>query len=57
MVQTRHSPIIVGERYELAETLSHGGESDSLLAKSSYQAALYSMPVYDNNEVFPIDGT
>lgn len=47
MLQTRHSPIIVGERYELAETADQGGEHHGgLLAKSEYQTALLSMSNY-----------
>lgn len=49
-MQTRHSPIIVGERYELAETLSlgHGGEHPGgLLATPDYETALLSMSGYE----------
>ena len=45
--QTRHSPIIVGDRYELAEALCHAGDNDGgLLAKADYQTALLSMSAY-----------
>ena len=57
MLQTCHSPIIVGERYELAETLSHGGENgDGLLAKSDYQTALLSMSGYDRHAASDVNG-
>ena len=47
--QTVHSPIIVGDRYELAETAaaSYGGElHGGLLAKPEYDAALLQMSDY-----------
>lgn len=57
MLQTRNSPIIVGEQYELAETLGHGGDHDTgLLAKSEYQAALLSMSEYDRHAASAMTG-
>lgn len=57
MHQTRGSPIIVGERYELAETLGHSGDNDTgLLAKSEYQSALLSMSEYDRHAVSEMNG-
>ena len=49
-VQTSHSPIIVGDQYDLAETLALKQGSDhngGLLAKSDYQSALLSMSGVD----------
>lgn len=53
-LQNRHSPIIVGEHYELAETLAlkHSGDhGGGLLAKPDYQAALLSMSGCDGKTI------
>ncbi|KAL9128910.1 MAG: hypothetical protein Q9217_002500 [Psora testacea] len=50
---TRHSPIIVGERYELAETLAlkySGEHNESLPNKPDYQTGLLSMSGYDGKD-------
>ena len=55
-LQERSSPVIVGDRYELAETSISGfiGESISgLLAKSTYDAALLPMSSY--NKAFDLN--
>ena len=59
MIQNRHSPIIVGERYDLAETLAlkYSGDSGGLLPKPDYQTALLSMSGYDGkNPAATLDG-
>lgn len=57
MLQVQNSPIIVGERYELAEALSHGGDNDGgLLARSEYQAALLSMSEFDRHAAAKMNG-
>ena len=57
MLQTRHSPIIVGDRYELVEALSHAGDNaGGLLAKSDFQPALLSMSGYDKHAASEMNG-
>lgn len=49
-LQTRNSPVIVGEQYDLAETLaaSYSGElHGALLGKQDYCAALLPMSGYE----------
>jgi hypothetical protein len=56
-IQTRHSPIIVGDRYELAEALGYTGDNDSgLLAKADYQIALLSMSGYGKHVTSDMNG-
>ena len=52
-LQNRHSPIIVGERYELAETLAlkqGGDQNGGRLGKPDYQTALLSMSGCDGKD-------
>ena len=54
--QNRHSPVIVGDHYELAETVAFfGGHQEDLLAKAEL-AALLPMSGYEKPQDAIADG-
>ena len=58
--QTRNYPVIVGDRYELAETVAAGYGVEllgGLLAKPDSQAALLSMSGYEKFQNADLNGT
>lgn len=57
--QTRHSPVIVGDHYELAETVaqSYSGELfGGLVAKPDETTALLSMSGYEKSQHAALNG-
>ena len=59
-LQTRHSPVIVGDHYELAETVAAGYSGEllgGLPAKPDCQPALLSMSRYEKFQNADLNGT